>query len=88
MLLPHLPHPQLLAPLPLLGVDERIKIPQLYFLPEFNLLAPYVNEKDTPLIDVLIFPSNAISRETTLLATSPSMSTATTKSSIESNKGL
>jgi hypothetical protein len=49
-----------LAPLPLLGEYERIKIPQLHFLTEFNLLVRYVKEKDTPLIDVLLFLSYAI----------------------------
>jgi hypothetical protein len=47
-------------PLPLLGADERRKIPQLHFPLEFNLLAHYGKEKGTPLIDVLLLLSYAI----------------------------
>jgi hypothetical protein len=60
MLLTHHPHPQLAATPPTLGVNDGRTIPQLHFLPELNLLAHYVKEKDTPLIDVLLFPSYTI----------------------------
>jgi hypothetical protein len=50
----------MLAPLPLLEANERRKIPQLHFLPEFNLLVNYAKEKGTPLIDVPLFFSYAI----------------------------
>jgi hypothetical protein len=38
-----------------LGADGRIKSPQLHFLLEFNLFVHYAKERDTPLIDVLLF---------------------------------
>jgi hypothetical protein len=52
------PSPQELTPLPLLGAEERINIPQLHFLFEFNLLARYVREEN-PLIYVLLILSYA-----------------------------
>jgi hypothetical protein len=46
--------------MPPLGAYGRRNIPQLHFLPEFNLLVHYVNKRDTPIIDVLLFSSYAI----------------------------
>jgi hypothetical protein len=49
-----------LAQLPQLGADERRNIPHLHFLLEFNLFAHYEKERDTPLINVLLFLSYTI----------------------------
>jgi hypothetical protein len=43
-----------------MGEDAGITSPYLHFLPEINLLAHYVKEKDTPLTNVLLFPSYTI----------------------------
>jgi hypothetical protein len=54
-----LPHPYLLqwATIPPLSwVDKRGTSPKLHYFLEFNSLAPYVKEKDTPLTNVLPFP--------------------------------
>jgi hypothetical protein len=55
-----IPPPPLLKPLSLLGADKRRKIPQLHFFLDFNLLAHYVKEMETPLRDFLLFPSYTI----------------------------
>jgi hypothetical protein len=87
-----IPPPPLLAPLSLLGADERRKSPQLHFLLEFNLLAHYAKEMGHPTNRCPTLPElrNLIQlpRETTLLTTPPSASTATPESSIAGNKGL
>jgi hypothetical protein len=59
-ILPHHPHPQLATTPSPMGEDTGITSPYLHFLPEINLLAHYVKEKDTPLTNVLLFPSYTI----------------------------
>jgi hypothetical protein len=59
-ILPHHPRSQLATTPPPLWADEIRMSPQLHFLPKLNLLAHYVKEKDTPLIDFLLFSSYAI----------------------------